>query len=311
MLMGLVAGLNVTGQTRSGELPGQDKRKPGGRDGVRTVVIPVTIRTKGARMGRELAVVNFTVREDGEEMRKLSIRWLGNSPLTLSVLIQDGIVPSIGNEMKAVGEFIRSLPEGSRVFVGFANDASGNLTSDLVVHPSAASRNDTLYGPLPPPMTLPSFDAMVYGAAELGTNLNAPLGSGEGPGFNFDNQTAYKVGLTWQATPALALRAGYVYANRVVNSTETLFGVLGCVTGRYQYSAGATWAREPANVWPPASASSTWAPAWTASCGRPSMWQRGGDRLMPQVRSVVSRPGSMGRRSSSRCSRSTCLIGSG
>lgn len=74
--------------------------------------------------------------------------------------------------------YVNPGPLDSRVYVGFANDASGNLTSDLVVHPSAASRNDTLYGPLPPPMTLPSFDAMVYGAAELGTNLNAPLGSG-------------------------------------------------------------------------------------------------------------------------------------
>jgi len=67
------------------------------------------------------------------------------------------------------------------------------------------------------------------------------LGSDQGPGFNFDNQTAYKLGVSWQATPALALRAGYVYANRVANSTETLFGVLGCLTATYQYTAGATW----------------------------------------------------------------------
>lgn len=74
--------------------------------------------------------------------------------------------------------YVNPGPLDSRVFVGFANDASGNMTSDLVTHSSAASRNDTVFGPLPPPMTLPSFDAMAYGAAELGTNLNAPLGSG-------------------------------------------------------------------------------------------------------------------------------------
>lgn len=67
------------------------------------------------------------------------------------------------------------------------------------------------------------------------------LGSGQGPGFNFDNQTAYKLGVSWQATPTLALRAGYIYANRVANSSETLFGVLGCLTATYQYTAGATW----------------------------------------------------------------------
>lgn len=125
MLVGLVAGLDATGQ----------EQRQTGRDGVRTVVIPVTIRTKGSRMGRELDVVNFTVREDGEEMRKLSIRWLGNSPLTLSVLIQDGVVPSIGNEMKGIGEFIRGLPEGSRVMVGYIRTGSlevrQKFTTDL------------------------------------------------------------------------------------------------------------------------------------------------------------------------------------
>ncbi|HEX8176492.1 MAG TPA: hypothetical protein VF543_15485 [Pyrinomonadaceae bacterium] len=127
MLTGLVAGFDALGQ----------ERRQTGRDGVRTVIIPVTIRTKGSRTvrERELDVVNFTVREDGEEMRKLSIRWMGNSPLTLAVLVQDGIVPSIGNEMKGIGEFIRSLPEGSRVLVGYIRTGSlevrQKFTTDL------------------------------------------------------------------------------------------------------------------------------------------------------------------------------------
>lgn len=134
MLLCLVASLSVHGQTRSDELSGQERRKGKG-DGVRTVVIPVTIRTKSTRLQRELEMVNFSVREDGEEMRTLSIRWLGNSPLTLSVLVQDGIVPSIGTEMKGLGDFIRSLPEGSRVFVGYIRTGSlevrQKFTTDL------------------------------------------------------------------------------------------------------------------------------------------------------------------------------------
>lgn len=129
-----IAGLSAAGQTRSDESAGQERRR-NSRDGVKSVVIPVTIRTKGNRMQRELEMVNFTVREDGEEMRKLSIRWLGNSPLTLSVLVQDGVVPSIGNEMKALGDFIRSLPEGSRVSVSYirtsALDVRQKFTGDL------------------------------------------------------------------------------------------------------------------------------------------------------------------------------------
>jgi VWFA-related protein len=90
---------------------------------------------KGQRLQRELEPVNFSVREDGQESRILSIRWMGNSPLTLSVLVQDGVEPSIGNEMKGIGDFIRSLPEGSRVFVGYIRAGSlevrQKFTTDL------------------------------------------------------------------------------------------------------------------------------------------------------------------------------------
>jgi VWFA-related protein len=131
-LLLLAASPAAMGQPRSDQGNGQAGRK--NRD-VRTVVIPVTIRSKGSRVQRELEMLNFTVREDGEEMRKLSIRWLGNSPLTLSVLVQDGVVPSIGSEMKGLGDFIRSLPEGSRVFVGYIRAGSlqvrQKFTTDL------------------------------------------------------------------------------------------------------------------------------------------------------------------------------------
>lgn len=60
----------------------------------------------------------------------------------------------------------------SRVFAGFANDASGNQTSDLISHPMAVSRNDTVLGPLSPP-----FTAAANAGAELGTNLNV-VGTG-------------------------------------------------------------------------------------------------------------------------------------
>lgn len=74
------------------------------------------------------------------------------------------------------------------------------------------------------------------------------LGSSQGPGFNFDNQTAFKLGVSWQATPSVALRAGYIYANRPLNSSDTLFGTLGCLAGTYQYTAGFVWATGPWEV---------------------------------------------------------------
>lgn len=112
-------------------------------------------------------------------------------------------------------------PADSRVYVGFANDASGNLTSDLVPDAAAASRNDTVYGPLPPIGQLPSFDALCYGAAELGTNLNAPLGTGVRSVFAPLNPTFLQAhGETLAGTGAYASQA-FAYSGNAAASGAT------------------------------------------------------------------------------------------
>ena len=45
-------------------------------------------------------------------------------PLNLAVLIQDDLVPQVGNELGVTREFIRSLPAGSRVMVGYITSGS-------------------------------------------------------------------------------------------------------------------------------------------------------------------------------------------
>lgn len=70
------------------------------------------------------------------------------------------------------------------------------------------------------------------------------LGEKDGPGFGFSDQNAYKLGIAWQATPALVLRGGYVRASQIVKPSETLFGFLGCVTATTQYGIGATYAMQ-------------------------------------------------------------------
>lgn len=45
-------------------------------------------------------------------------------PLNLAVLIQDDLVPQVGNELGVTREFIRSLPKGSRVMVGYITSGS-------------------------------------------------------------------------------------------------------------------------------------------------------------------------------------------
>src|SRR5690242_13396389 len=104
----------------------------------RPVVIPLTIKINARQLDpeTELQNVDLTVNEDGEPQTILSIRGMGtNSPITLAVLIQEDLVPSVGNETKALAEFVSGLPKGSRVMIGYLRTGSllvkQKFTNDL------------------------------------------------------------------------------------------------------------------------------------------------------------------------------------
>jgi VWFA-related protein len=101
-------------------------RKQGKRGSVRQVTIPITLRLRNeSRAKRELEPIgNITVREDGEAQEVLSIRGIGASPLTVAVLIQDGVVPSVSSDIGRIADFVRRLPRGSRVLVGYIRSGS-------------------------------------------------------------------------------------------------------------------------------------------------------------------------------------------
>jgi len=109
---------------------GTPPRGPG-----RPVTIPLTIRMNPDESVPELTNIDLTVREDGEPQTILSIRGLSNSPITLAVLIQDDLLPPVSNEIKALAEFVRGLPKGSRVMTGYLRTGSlqvkQKFTADL------------------------------------------------------------------------------------------------------------------------------------------------------------------------------------
>lgn len=106
--------------------------------GVRSVTIPITIRMRDrSAMQLELQPVGeLSVREDGDEQKILSIRAYGaETPIAVAILIQDDVVNSISNEIKPLAEFIRRLPRGSRVMIGYIRSGSlqvrQRFTADL------------------------------------------------------------------------------------------------------------------------------------------------------------------------------------
>ena len=107
------------------------------------MTVPVTIRVQEET---ELQNIDLSIHEDGEPQTIISLRGIGtNTPITLAVLIQEDLVPSVGNEIKDLAEFLRQLPKGSRVMVGYLR------TGSLLVKQRCTTDLEQAAGALRPP----------------------------------------------------------------------------------------------------------------------------------------------------------------
>ena len=138
MLAAFLSVISVGSIGASAQSSGESNTLRSSGSPARPVIIPLTIRVKGqvAQSELELQSVDLTVSEDGDSQTILSIRAMGtSSPINLIVLIQDDVVSSIGLEAKSLAEFIRRLPRGSRVSVGYLRTGSlqvrQKFTNDL------------------------------------------------------------------------------------------------------------------------------------------------------------------------------------
>lgn len=145
----LLLALLLTSQLAIGQ--GGSRRS---RGAPRPVTIPVTVKVN--KPVSEIRVVDLLVREDGEVQSLLSIRRPSDNPVTLAVLLQDDLVSSIANEAKGVANFIRDLPDGSRVMVGYIRSGSlqvrRRFTTDLEraatsVRPPLSSASASAFNP--------------------------------------------------------------------------------------------------------------------------------------------------------------------
>ena len=63
------------------------------------------------------------------------------APITLAILIQDDLVPQVDNELNTTKEFIRSLPKGSRVMVGYVTAGSLQVRQQFTDDLDTAARS--------------------------------------------------------------------------------------------------------------------------------------------------------------------------
>ena len=62
-------------------------------------------------------------------------------PLNIAVLIQDDLVSQVANEIGVTKEFIRSLPQGSRVMVGYLRAGSLQVKQPFTTDLEAAAKS--------------------------------------------------------------------------------------------------------------------------------------------------------------------------
>lgn len=89
------------------------------------------------------------------------------------------------------------------------------------------------------------YQMIKYGAVPSIGNASsnqAPLGSANGPGFGWTDINVYKLGVQWQATPALQLRAGLNVSDNPVKSSNVTFNILAPGVMTNHYTLGGTYA---------------------------------------------------------------------
>lgn len=99
------------------------KEKNKGKQGVRTVTIPISIFTKTELRQDQIEefvhIDRLIVKEDKDDQTVLSVRSVTNTPLSLAVLIQEDLASNINLQLRDLRDFINRLPRGSRVMVGY------------------------------------------------------------------------------------------------------------------------------------------------------------------------------------------------
>ena len=100
----------------------------------RGVTILVTAHPHNDRMrdaAMKLRADDFVVREDKRPQQIISVKRASEAPTILAVLIQDDLVSRVNNELNTIKEFIRRMPDGSRVMTGYVTSGTLQVSQDF------------------------------------------------------------------------------------------------------------------------------------------------------------------------------------
>ena len=108
----------------------------------REVTILVTAHPHNERTRQAAAALqpgDFSVREEKRPQQIISVKRASEAPPMLAVLIQDDLVSRVNTEIKEIKEFIRGLPEGSRVMTAYLTVGSLSVAQDFTTDRARAA----------------------------------------------------------------------------------------------------------------------------------------------------------------------------
>ena len=86
-----------------------------------------------------IAIAAFAIASAETKTNEDSLQTI--EPLNLAILIQDDLVPHVGNELGVTREFIRSLPQGSQVMVGYITSGALQVRQPFTTDLDKAARS--------------------------------------------------------------------------------------------------------------------------------------------------------------------------
>jgi VWFA-related protein len=121
----------------------QSKQNQGEVNG-RQVRVLVTAHAHNERtraLAERIKPEDFTVREDRIQQTITSVKRPEETPPIVAVLIQDDLVSRVSTEIRGIKNFIRGLPQGSRVMTAYIGTGSLRVTQDFTLDREAAAKS--------------------------------------------------------------------------------------------------------------------------------------------------------------------------
>jgi hypothetical protein len=87
------------------------------------------------------AIVSVSAQGGKSKSEKAHAKAQISEPMNLAILIQDDLVSRVGNELNVTKEFIRSLPDGSQVMVGYITSNSLQVRQKFTTDLEAAAKS--------------------------------------------------------------------------------------------------------------------------------------------------------------------------